>query len=413
MKKWNIIEKHKFLLIAKSVLGVEIFLAPIMTIFYLDYVGVTFQEFAFFEIIIFTLAGMLEVPTGVLSDLFGRKKTLIMSELIYLSAMLLLVIFPNKLSLYIASVLYPLGATLGSGNLRSISYEVFKREDKESDYQQLLSKASGLQLFSGAVASIIGAYLASKSLALPMIIDSFVLGISILMTVAFLENDLKTKLFNEIDIQGIKKGYATLFHGLSYLTNKPSVMFLFFISASFLALIRGVFIIYQPLLLDAGYTIQSLGPIFAIFGGISAVFSFFSDKIASKLGTISGYTLLMSAIAIFSALIISSSLPISWIVLIAIVCHQSIRGLHPPFFSFHICSHIPKRFASRTTLLSVSNLMNSLFCGITIFVIGYAQGFTDYKTVFSIVTLFLTILVFISLLFYRRLEKVSTALVVE
>lgn len=385
-----LLEKHRFLMIAKSALGIEAFLAPIMTLFYLDYVGISFSEYALFQTLLFILAGILELPTGVISDTFGRKQCLVVAELIYLTAMLLLVLIPSKTTVWICAVLYPLGATLGSGNLRGIVYELFKQHDREGEFHSISSRASGMQLLCGAIASLGGGYLAAIYLPLPMIIDCVLLAISILLTVTILNDDKKNGLFKNLPHTGFKRSTKIFFDGINYLRESPSLLVLIVISASFFAIVRGVFLLYQPLLMQSGFNIQSLGIIFALFGAISGLGAFLSRRVLKKIGSEKRYILFIIGLAIASTILIYGNDISEFIVLGAILCHQGIRGLYPPFFSFTISKGISQGHSSRTTLYSVANVVNAIFCGVAILYLGCVARNGNYSYGFIWATLVLT-----------------------
>lgn len=378
------------------------FLAPIMTIFYLDYVGIDFMEYAVFQMSLFILAGILEVPTGVFSDTIGRKFSLVVSELIYLTAMLLLVLFPAKSTVVLCAILYPLGSTLGSGNLSGIAFEVFKRENCEEEYKNVLSKGMGIQLLCGSLAALAGGYLAQYYLALPMMIDTVLLAISILLTVLFLENDKKSGLFEKIEAKGFKKGISTLSQALRHLKEYPHVFFLFLISAVFFASVRGLFVAYQPLLVQNGYSLESLGAVFFLLSGVSAANAFLSKKISDRFGSIPRFVIFMVVISFVSAVVLWISSDPKLFVLIAIVLHQCIRGLYGPFFLYYSNNNIPPGFPSRSTLLSISNLVSSLFCGLCILLVGFLSKKMGYREGFIVTSFLLGICSLVFLAGYQK-----------
>src|SRR5215211_5256574 len=117
MKAEAELNRLQWFLMINSALGIEYLFAPVMTIFYLNYVGLNFSAFSFFIASIFLLNVILEVPTGVISDTIGRKRAYVLAGFFYLAAMLILLVFGKAASLIAAALCFSIGGTLASGNL--------------------------------------------------------------------------------------------------------------------------------------------------------------------------------------------------------------------------------------------------------------------------------------------------------
>jgi len=67
-----------------------IFLLPVLIPYYRDVLGLGFREFMIGEAVFSAVMIAMEVPTGWLSDVWGRKKTLIASVIMGLAGWLIL-----------------------------------------------------------------------------------------------------------------------------------------------------------------------------------------------------------------------------------------------------------------------------------------------------------------------------------
>ena len=86
---------------------------------------------------------LFEVPTGVLSDKIGRKKTIILSNLLILSGYILWALAGIKnmhYLLYLGSFLVGSGNALLSGTDDAMVFETLKDMDKEDEFDKFFSK---------------------------------------------------------------------------------------------------------------------------------------------------------------------------------------------------------------------------------------------------------------------------------
>ena len=83
---------------------------------------------SFFTILIF----LLEVPSGVIADLFGLKRTLIISELCIIIGFILYGLFSTFATFMIAEFFVALGWALYSGADSAFIYDTLKQMKKET-----------------------------------------------------------------------------------------------------------------------------------------------------------------------------------------------------------------------------------------------------------------------------------------
>ena len=85
---------------------------------------------------------ILEVPTGVLADLLGKKKTLLISRLFYVVEIFIIAFFNGFWPFLIAKVISGIGVSLSSGTESALLYDTLKRLKKEKDYKKISGKKS-------------------------------------------------------------------------------------------------------------------------------------------------------------------------------------------------------------------------------------------------------------------------------
>lgn len=90
------------------------------------------------------IQAVLEIPTGVLSDKIGRKKTLLLSYTFYISAGLLWAwasVHDQISWLFCGSFLYGISNALLSGTDRALIYETMEELGEENNFDQFFSKS--------------------------------------------------------------------------------------------------------------------------------------------------------------------------------------------------------------------------------------------------------------------------------
>lgn len=104
---------------------------------------------------------VLELPTGALADLFGRKNTLSLGYLIEGAGWCLIGIHPSLITLWIGYLLSALGSSLISGSDSALLYDSLKTLKQESQFVKISANANLLMRFSIFAGIIIGGYVFS------------------------------------------------------------------------------------------------------------------------------------------------------------------------------------------------------------------------------------------------------------
>jgi len=116
----------------------------------------TKQQIGFVEAVAILLGILLEVPTGIISDIFGKKKTLIAGNaIIALSALIITQahVFPLFL---IGNCLFFVGMAFNSGSFEAFAYDSLVESGKQGDYDKVTAKSTTLGLISFCVSVFLG-----------------------------------------------------------------------------------------------------------------------------------------------------------------------------------------------------------------------------------------------------------------
>lgn len=111
---------------------------------------------------------VFEIPTGMLSDIVGRKKTIVLGAL---SAVVYAVLYAVGVSFWIlaiGSIFQGLSRAFYSGNNDALLYDSLAETGSSEKYHNYLGKISSLFSFGLALGALIGGVLASRSFAIIM-----------------------------------------------------------------------------------------------------------------------------------------------------------------------------------------------------------------------------------------------------
>lgn len=391
------IRKVKLINYINNFLGFQLYMAPILVLFYLEHIGINFQEFTMFEMIVFLSITVLEIPSGAFSEAIGKKKAIIFANITIVAAMSFLIFFPSIYSLIITAFLFPIGVSLNSGNLPAIMYEILKKNQKESEYLEIASKGHSINLLMAVIASAIGGYLANINIIIPVIIDTICIIGSTVSIYYFIDTP-KEDHVKKINFKAVKEGYFNIINSIKEVKSNAYLFVTIGLASVIFAYTRSSYMTYQPLLESFKFNKADIGYFFSFFGVVSALFAYLNKRINHFF---SGQNHMEYFFIFLVVISMGMAYYQSMVTLVmTILVQQVIRGLSPTFFSMSI-NNLIKEDNNRVTVLSIVNFMNSLFCTIFILCVGFlSEKFSYARSLFGVSLFTLIILLIFS--FLRR-----------
>jgi len=127
--------------------------------------------------LIFSVTGLattcFELPTGLLSDKIGRKKTLTAGAIAGTVSVAFYAFAPGFALLLTGAVFEGLSRAFYSGNNSALLYDSLKEEERETEFHDLTGKVSSFFQIALALSAITGSLIAHQSFQLVMIISIF------------------------------------------------------------------------------------------------------------------------------------------------------------------------------------------------------------------------------------------------
>ncbi len=118
-----------------------------------------------------TIAGsLLEIPTGAIADVIGRKKTLILSRVFGAISFLLIIVGKTFWWFLVARLIQGLSQALWSGALESLQYDTLKDEKNEGLFVQVVAKNETFSWLALFISAILGGWMFDLDPTLPYVV---------------------------------------------------------------------------------------------------------------------------------------------------------------------------------------------------------------------------------------------------
>lgn len=197
--------------------------------FWLKYM--TLKEVGIIDALAFLVGILFEFPSGLISDRWGRKNSLILSQLFQFAGSFVITFSSNLYEIGIGFIIFQLGVAMFSGSIESFGYE--STRDSSLDYKNTLSVSSFLNNFGYLISLVIGGYLYLINNNYPNILFSITFFIGFLMCFLINENKVyDTKEFEESNLKADLLKFRKILKQLDlkliiYLTFLSSIVFAF------------------------------------------------------------------------------------------------------------------------------------------------------------------------------------------
>jgi MFS family permease len=327
-----------------------VFILPVIVPFYQDYIGLTFQQFMIGEAVFAAVIIAMEVPSGWLSDIWSRKRTLVLGTITAIIGYSLLLYAHNFWTAILAQAILGIGVACNSGTVTSLLYDSLAERNKSHLYQRLEGKRHAMGLYAVAFAAVIGGILYQYDIRLPLVFDIATLAIAAVCA-AFLYEPQRIK--RAADKSPLRDMVATMKYALH---GHVEIAGIIIVSIVLFSATKMVMWTQQPYMQYVGIPTDYFGYIMAAGFLIGGFAGHFGHKVKHQLSNrhmmmiLVGWTVFCCVI---SAMI---ALPIGMAFILSVSC---IWGYGFPFIQNAIQKHADP--ARRATILSTMGLCISLW----------------------------------------------------
>lgn len=255
---------------------------PIIVLFY-EKNGLGLQDVFILKSVYSIAAVTLEIPSGYLADIWGKRNCLITGCILYFGGYLCYSFTFTFEAFLFAEILLGIGQTLVSGADSALLYDTTVQYKKEQLYLRYEGRMTMIGNFAEAVAGIIGGFLAVYSLRLPFYAQAGIAFIGIPAAFTLKEVSIKSSIQNPAnEILRIIR--------YSLITNKKlcyNIMYSGIIGAATLTMAWFV----QPILMKLETPTSLYGIIWTVLNLTVGFAAFYSDRVerffgANKMNTL-------------------------------------------------------------------------------------------------------------------------------
>ena len=169
---------------------------PIIVLFFQEH-GLTLTEVMILQSIYSFSVALFEIPSGFIADVFGRKRTIVLSTIFTFIGFLVFSFFGGFYAFAIAQVLVGIGGSLMSGSDSAIIYDTLLETNSKTTYTKIEGRTYAIGNFSEAFAGILGGFLAVGSIYLPIYVQTSILFFSIPIAFTLIEPSMHME--NKLD----------------------------------------------------------------------------------------------------------------------------------------------------------------------------------------------------------------------
>ena len=248
---------------------------PIIVLFYEDH-GLGLQDVFILKSVYSIAAVALEIPSGYLADVWGRRKCLILGGILFFLGYLCYSFTSTFAAFVIAEILLGTGQTLVNGADSALLYDTTVQYKKENLYLRYEGRITMIGNFAEAIAGIFGGLLAAYSLRYPFYAQALIAFSGIPAAFALQELHIKSKV--QTPVQEIVRIIR-----YSLVTNKRlcyNIMFSGIIGAATPTMAWFV----QPYLMYMNTPTSWFGVIWTVLNLTVGIAALYSDRVDSYFG---------------------------------------------------------------------------------------------------------------------------------
>ncbi len=335
---------------------------PVVYLFYVDN-GMGMEKILILKSIYSIAIVTMEIPSGYMADVWGRKKTLLLGSILGALGFITYSFSFAFWGFVMAEIILGIGHSFVSGADSAMLYDSLKASGNKKDYIKQEGRVTSIGNFAEAFAGILGGLLATISYRTPFFFQTVVAAMAIPASLLMVEPAMHgKKLFKSVSdvVQRIRDTFATQVDLrvailLSALTGTATLTFAWFV---------------QPFFKEIGLSAALFGVFWTLLNLAVGTSSVFAHKVERYLGRKKSVLLIIALIAIG---FITSGLSITYWGLAFLFFFYLSRGVATPILKNYINQYTGSEV--RATMLSVRNFV----IRINFAVIGPALGWlTDH-----------------------------------
>ena len=371
-----------------------LFWGPILIVSLQKLGHMSLPEIYFMESAVMVICVLLDIPTGALADMIGRKKTLIIGRIFLLASIVGFATMTSSAGAWIANIVWAIGFSFQSGADQALLYSTLKAAGIEKDFTKVEGCAVGSRFILIALCSLAVGPMAELNLRLPLF-ASIPFVVIPLIASFFLKGERSTVVYS------MRKQLDVLKKGVVFAVRKPAVRWIIGLCALVMGASKIWFFTYNPYFEKVEIPLKYFGVIFFFLNIVAWISSHYAHRIERHFKEsvcVAGMILCVGV-----PILVMGLFP-CWPIALLVLVQNIVRGFMRPFVGNFMNRHIDSDEIRATTLsvrstltevvsiLSLSwfgfmdkslGLLTSLVVlGVVVLVLG-KMSYMRYKSLFS------------------------------
>ncbi|MEI6288661.1 MAG: MFS transporter [bacterium] len=327
-----------------------LFWGPVLIIFIQMASKMSLSEVYLMESACIVTAILLQVPTGALADLIGRKKTMMIGSGLLILMMLMFSCATTKWEMWLANIVAFAGYTFLSGADSALLYDSLRFLGRESEHRNLLGKMSGYRFVLVAVCALVCGWVSEINIRWPLYLCLPPLAINFLLLFFLTEPPYAgNKKYNSSGHFSLMK--ASVLFVANHKKVKWAIGFIVLVSVAG----KLWFFSYNPYFQLVGLSLTKFGYIFCALNLVAAVSSYSTQKIHDRLGDVGSIIVILACL--FVPILIMGTAVAPWAAWL-VITQNFVRGYFDPFMTDFLNQYLDSE--NRATVLSVKSAVSEL-----------------------------------------------------
>jgi MFS family permease len=317
---------------------------PIVVLFYKGQ-GMGMHEVFILKAVYSIAIVALEIPSGYMADIWGKKKTLLFGSILVALGFSVYSVSYGFMAFVFAEIVLGAGQSFISGADSAMLYDSLLVEKKENQYTRQEGRITSAGNFAEAIAGVIGGFIATFGLRLPFFFQAAIAFSAIPASLALVEPAIHKSEY----IHSINKLLQFIRHSFVHNTNLRVAVLLSALTGT--ATLTFAWLA-QPFLEKINMPVIGFGITWTLLNltvGFASAFSYKLEKFLTRPKIIVTIILLISLGFIFSGVTISV------VGLAFLFLFYIFRGLASPILKTYVNDYTPS--GTRATILSIRDFV--------------------------------------------------------
>lgn len=336
-----------------------LFWGPILILYMQDIGGMQLSEIYVMEAVVVLLLVVLEVPTGALADLIGRKTSVVIGSVFLLGDNILFAMITSPMDVWIANIVWVIGFSLVSGAASALLYDSLKDDHREHEARRIVGSAIGNRMLLISVTALLAGYLYEINPRLPLLMSIPFMFVAVVIASFFHEA-------REKSVFCAKKHFSLMKMSVLFVANHRQIKWVIGFSVTILIVQKIWFFTYNPYFEHVGLAPLYFGIVFSVINLIGWIGSRLSESLSDHIGEFGSIVLICGLIAV--PLILMSQFP-SMVAILLLSTPAFVRGFMQPFLFEFLNRHLDSH--NRATVISIKSAIGGLMQFVALLLFGY------------------------------------------